>query len=226
MKRCNSAIDCDHERSLVFKKNGYPILDCGKCHRRFAELTDVENHVKKVYSDNYFFNGNDGYPNYLDEKEILFRYGKYYSGIIKRFTTPGKLLDVGCAAGFIMKGFENSGWDCIGIEPNATMVSFGKNELKLNIFRGDLETFVSVTTFDLITLIQVIGHFYNIDKAMENVACLVKQNGLVLVESWNKDSFFARIMGRNWHEYSPPSVISWFSNKSLKSLFENYGSNY
>ncbi len=223
MKRCNSEVVCIHDRSLVFSKDGYPIMDCSKCHRRFAELIDVEHHLERVYSDDYFFNGKDGYPNYLHEKELLIRYGKYYAEIISRYAKPGKLLDVGSAAGFIMKGFESSGWNCTGIEPNSTMAAYGKNELNLDICKGDLETYESDTKFDLIILIQVIGHFYNIDRAMANISDLLKQHGLVLVESWNMKSFIARILGKNWHEYSPPSVINWFSNESLKTLFNNYG---
>jgi len=39
----------------------------------------------------------------------------------KADATREKVLDIGCAAGFILKGFEDSGWICRGIEPNETM---------------------------------------------------------------------------------------------------------
>lgn len=223
MERCNSYFDCGEEKLELFIKSGYPIVECNKCNRRFTLINEAETHLSQVYSDAYFFNGESGYPNYLEEKDILFNYGIYYAKIINNYAKPGKVLDVGCAAGFILKGFEHAGYTCYGIDPNATMVSYGKNELNLDIRIGSMETYATDIKFDLISLIQVIGHFYNIDNAIDNVSQLLNQNGLVLVESWNMNSFVARILGKHWHEYSPPSVINWFSDESLKKLFNNYG---
>jgi SAM-dependent methyltransferase len=223
MDICNSTIGCSEEKRILFIKDGYPIEDCKSCVRRFAVIRDGETHLSKVYSDEYFFDGKDGYPNYLDEKEILFNYGIHYAKKIAPYKKPGEILDVGCAAGFILKGFESMGWKGFGIEPNETMANYGKNELNLNIDSGSIETYTSENKFDLITMIQVIGHFYDVDKAMENISRLSDKNGLVLVESWNMGSLIARILGKNWHEYSPPSVINWFSDNSLITLFDKYG---
>lgn len=223
MENCNLFEECNEEKFLLFGKNGYPILDCHKCLRRFSVIRNSGAHLSQVYSDDYFFEGKDGYPNYLEEKDILCNYGVRYAKIISKHTKPGKILDVGCAAGFILKGFESSGWEGHGIEPNATMAAYGKNELNLDIHIGSLEDYKSDQKFDLVTLIQVIGHFYDVDKSMENASHLLNQNGLVLVESWNMKSLIARILGKFWHEYSPPSVINWFSDESLKKLFKAYG---
>jgi SAM-dependent methyltransferase len=223
MKKCISNISCREKKILLFEKNGYQIMDCIRCNRRFAVIRHPDTHLSLVYSDEYFFEGKDGYPNYLAEKDILFKSGIRYANIINKFTRPGKVLDVGCAAGFILKGFESKGWEAFGIEPNKTMANYGKNELHLNIQTGSIETYNTANTFDLITLIQVIGHLYDIDASLRNISRLTNQNGLVLVESWNMNSIIARIFGKKWHEYSPPSVINWFSNKSLINLFKENG---
>ena len=223
MDTCDTKIGCSEEKRLLFVKNGYPIEDCQTCVRRFVVIRDSETHLSKVYSDEYFFEGKDGYPNYLEEKEILLKYGIHYAEIISEYTKPGKILDVGCAAGFILKGFESMGWQGFGVEPNETMANYGKNELNLDIQIGSLETYHTENKFDLISMIQVIGHFYDIDKALENISNLSTKNGLILIESWNMNSLVARIFGKNWHEYSPPSVINWFSDKSLAKLFNDYG---
>lgn len=222
-KICTSYITCVEEKKILFKTKGYSIIECKKCGHRFTEIQNIENHVEKVYSDNYFFEGKEGYPNYLEEKEILYNYGLRFAKLISKYTNAGEILDVGCAAGFILKGFEKRGWNCWGIEPNETMASYGKNELGLHISTGSLETFETSQRFDLISLIQVIGHFYDLDKALQNLSELLKDKGLVLVESWNMRSGIARIMGRHWHEYSPPSVVHWFSDKTLVRLFKYYG---
>ena len=211
------------EKYAFLIKNGQTIFECKKCGHRFLEIEDYENHVSQVYSDEYFFEGGQGYPNYLDQKGILLKYGKNYAKMLSKYRKPGKVLDVGCAAGFILKGYEESGWDCYGLEPNGTMVEYGRNNLHLNITKGDLESYKTDVRFDLISLIQVIGHLHDLDKSLDLIRNLLNNEGNVIVESWDMNSLGAKIMGKHWHEYSPPSVVNWFSDETIQYLFSNHG---
>jgi len=220
---CESHLKCNAAEKTLFIVNGYTIKECSQCGHRYTKIDDLKNHLNEVYSDEYFFEGKAGYPDYLAEKELLIKAGNRYAKIISNYMTPGKLLDVGCAAGFIMKGFEDEGWECEGIEPNLTMVSYGRNVMNMNIFNGSLEEFTYTSKYDLICLIEVIGHFYDLKKATLNILNLLNDDGYVLVESWNMKSFAAKVLGKRWHEYSPPSVLNWFSDNTLTHLFENIG---
>lgn len=222
-KQCPSFNQCKQPHSLVVEKNGWHIQQCITCGHRHTIVKDAPAHVEKVYGDAYFFEGGQGYPNYLDEKNILLAYGRRYAAIMQQLTTPGKMLDVGSAAGFILKGFADAGWQCKGLEPNARMAQYGKKELGLDIETGNLESFTVSQKFDLITLIQVIGHFTDVDAAMQRITGMLAPGGYVLIESWDMDSRYARLMGKHWHEYSPPSVINWFSEKTLQQLLDYYG---
>jgi SAM-dependent methyltransferase len=222
-KVCTSFLSCNEERVSLFTKKGYLIKECKTCGHRFTEIRDLGKHLEEAYSDDYFFEGKDGYPNYLEEKEMLYRSGLKYTKVISKYLKPGKVLDVGCAAGFILKAFKDKGWDCVGIEPNDTMASYGRKELGLDIRTGGMETFSPGQQFDLINLIEVIGSLYDLDTAMKNVSGLCRPGGYVMVESWDMNCLAARFFGKNWHEYCPPSVVHWFSDKTLNQLFEYYG---
>jgi 2-polyprenyl-3-methyl-5-hydroxy-6-metoxy-1,4-benzoquinol methylase len=165
----------------------------------------------------------DGYSNYLNQKDSLIARGKKYARLINRYAPKGTVLDVGAACGFILKGFEMEGWDGTGIEPNEEMVSYGKTHFHQNLVPTSLEEFRSTHTFDLITMIQVIGHFYDFDKSLDNIARHVKPQGLVLIESWERSSLPARLLGKKWHEYNPPSVLQWFSKKTLTAALGQHG---
>src|ERR1041384_3040675 len=121
------------------------------------------------------------------------------------------MLDVGAAAGFILKGFIDEGWHGTGLEPNERMAAYGRQHLELDLRCGPLENFDEKTgeksdeKFDLVSMIQVAAHFYQPRKAFENAARLLAPNGHLLIETWNRGSFSARVLGRHWHEYSPPS---------------------
>ncbi|MGN6530162.1 MAG: class I SAM-dependent methyltransferase [Ginsengibacter sp.] len=134
----------------------------------------------------------------------------------------GNLLAVGAAAGFILKGFENKGWNGMGIEPNKSMVDFAKKEVEVNVQQGTLETMETEEKFDLISIIQVMAHLYNLNTSLERINFFLKPNGYVLIETWDKDSVTAKLFGKNWHEYSPPGTLNYFSRKSLERLMNKY----
>lgn len=221
---CAHVHRCKIPKKLVFIKGKYRILECEVCGLRYTNpnLT-LNDHLKDVYNDDYFFGGMDGYPDYFKEKDILIKQGEHYAKIVGEFCKPGTLLDVGAAAGFLMKGFENKGWNVTGIEPNKTMVDYGKTELDLDIIQDSFELYEFDKTYDLLSLIQVIGHFYDLSGALTKLSNIVKPDGYLLVESWDMKSIYAKILGKNWHEYSPPSVLNWFSKRTLKLCLEDEG---
>jgi 2-polyprenyl-3-methyl-5-hydroxy-6-metoxy-1,4-benzoquinol methylase len=193
-------------------------MHCLNCSHLFTDFKPTPNEVQEIYSVDYFFNGGAGYDDYTLEKDMLIKRGEYYAGKMNKFVESGTVLDIGAAAGFILKGFENKGWQGTGIEPNNLMVEYGKNIVGVNIKRGTIETVQLEEKFDLVILIQVMAHIYDLKSAMNRINNFLKPNGRVLIETWNKDSFTAKIFGKNWHEYSPPGSLNFFSKKTLDHL--------
>ena len=179
--------------------------------------------MAEIYSDEYFTGGGAGYADYLAEGEMLRARGRDYARILSRFTEPGKILDVGAAAGFILQGLVESGWQGAGVEPNAAMARAGRERFGLRIECGDLENYQSSEIFDAVSMIQVAAHFHDARRAFEKAFDLLKPDGLLLVETWNFKSLTARAFGKNWHEYSPPSVLHWFAPETLTNFLAAIG---
>jgi hypothetical protein len=220
-----SCKECKDNRRIEkkFEIDGYAILDCTQCGHRFAELVSDSAHVEVVYGDHYFEGGGAGYSDYLSTGDMLVRRGKYYSKILEKYTAPATMLDVGAAAGFLLKGFTESGWTGTGIEPNPKMVQYGQENLGLEMYATPMEDFETDRLFHLISIIQVLPHLYDLDAGLEKLASLTAPNGYWLIETWNKSSATAWLFGKHWHEYSPPSVLHWFSPDSLCFLLGQYG---
>ena len=215
---------CGEEKNTPkFTINTYRIVECQICSHEFAEVRATRDSVDQIYSDEYFFGGEDGYPDYTIEGGMLIKRGEQYADIVGSFMKSGLLVDIGAAAGFIMKGFENKGWEVKGLEPNSSMVHYGKKVLGLDIKVGTIESARFDIQADLVTLIQVIPHLYDLNSSINSINSILKTGGYVLIETWNKDSMTARILARNWHEYSPPSTINFFSKKTLDLLMERFG---
>ena len=214
---------CQHNSNVFFTAHGYGIRDCSGCGHRFADLTTSLAHTEAVYGDQYFQGGGAGYPDYLGEARILRDHGRWYGKRLRKYVPTGTLLDVGAAAGFVLQGFVDCGWQGDGIEPNARMAEHARQQLGLNVQAGALESLNPAKTYDLVSLIQVIAHFADLRQALQVAANATKPHGYWLIETWNKDSFAARLFGQNWHEYSPPSVLHWFAPTTLKTLAAQFG---
>lgn len=221
-----SPMRCQNCRGAMrrrFNVNGYHVCACESCEHESAEVMASAQHISQVYDDQYFFGGGAGYTNYLAESNLLLKHGRRYAKLLSQYMKPGLMLDVGSAAGFLLKGFTEAGWDGRGIEPNAQMAEHARTQLGLRVEAGALETFASDERYDLITMIQVIAHFVNLERAFEVVSEQLAPKGFVLIESWDRESWTARILGQRWHEYSPPSVVHWFSRDGLKQFGARFG---
>lgn len=144
--------------------------------------------------------------------------GVEYASLLAEHTKPGRVLDVGSAAGFLLRGLINAGWHGIGVEPNLQLSTYAQNVLHVESTCGTFENFKSDSTFDAISMIQVISHFIDPSCSISKAAELLGPRGLLLIETWDRGSWTARLLGRHWHEYSPPSVLHWFQMSRLISL--------
>jgi SAM-dependent methyltransferase len=215
---------CQNQSERAFETHGFWVRDCAVCKHRFAEVAADETHVSEIYADSYFDGGGAGYSDYLAEGEMLAKRGKSYAKILEKYApNKGKVLDVGAAAGFILRGLVDENWRGVGLEPNEKIAAFGRENFNLDIRQGSLEKFATDEKFDLISMIQVAAHFYDPCTAFQKAADLLNENGFLLIETWNKDSFSARMFGKSWHEYSPPSVLQFFSERVLTAFLQSFG---
>jgi SAM-dependent methyltransferase len=215
---------CGAGCDVVFEVGGYPVQACRACGHRFVAVDASPQHVAAVYDDGYFTGGGAGYPDYLAEADLLRRHGQRYAQILRRHgVMPARMLDIGAAAGFVLRGFTDEGWEGVGVEPNPTMARHGRDALGIDIRTGALETVEVDGSFDLVGMIQVVAHFYDLDAAFERASALTRTGGHWLIETWNRDSLTARLLGRRWHEYSPPSVLRWFAPEDLALHLARFG---
>ncbi len=99
---------CASSSKKWFSKEGCGICVCRGCDHVFADYDPPPDHVRRIYGDQYFFGGGNGYPNYLLEGKILRAHGRRYGRMLARHVKCGSVLDVGAAAGFVLQWHEFS----------------------------------------------------------------------------------------------------------------------
>jgi transcription elongation factor Elf1 len=207
---------CNSTSRKIFDVDHYAIRGCHVCGHQFTDLLPSAEHVEDVFDDRYF-------AGYLKEAKFLRLKGQRYARMIDRyFKKPGRFFDVGAAAGFVMQAFVDRDWKGSGIEPNEGMVALAQ-QAGLRVMQGTMEEFRTTEKYDLVTFIQVVSHFTDVQEAFRVAAEATQSNGLWLIETGNRDSLKARLWGERWADYDPPSLLHWFSPKDLQRLVAQFG---
>ncbi len=156
-------------------------------------------------------------PEYEQEREGR---GQNFLRILKFIErlrpSKGWLLDVGCATGIFLELARDRGWEVKGVEPSSWAVSVARSK-KLDVVQGDFEQVELTSSFDVITMIDLIEHVANPLALVEKARKVLKPGGLLVIVTPDIDSFAARVMGR-WWWHLRPAHLCFFSRRSLTYL--------
>ncbi len=215
---------CDGPMRPRFCRHGHAIVECGACGHRCVAMDIPDDHVRRVYGPEYFKGGKAGYADYLDEAALLKARGQFYGEVLRGFLPPGaRVLDVGCAAGLVADGVRLCGYEVEGVEPSPGMAAHARDRLGLTVHVRRFEDFVADRPYDAVLMLQVLAHFVLPAAAVRTAAAALRPGGLLVIETWDRESRTARLFGRFWHEYSPPSILHWFRRVEVRALCSRCG---
>ncbi len=136
---------------------------------------------------------------------------------------PGKLLDVGCAHGFMLDEARAAGWDGQGVEIANVAAQHARDRFGF-VVHPDLDAAAaSGERFDVVTFLQVVAHLPSGADALEAAHDVLRPDGMLVIETANRGSRIARVLGRHWHFIAPPSVLSLFDAETLDGLLRRTG---
>jgi SAM-dependent methyltransferase len=138
-----------------------------------------------------------------------------------------KVLDVGCASGYLLDLFRHDGWATAGVELSPAAVDFARRTLGLQVLQGDfLEAPLPPNEFDLVTMFHVIEHLPEPGAAVDKAYRLLRDKGILFLETPNWDGLGALVRGRHWSHYIPPEHLNYFGPGSLERLLRSNGFQY
>jgi len=145
---------------------------------------------------------------------------KYLAKINKK----GRILDVGCATGFLLDQARQQGWEVYGVELSAWAVDYAKNKLQLpNITQGSLqEANYPANFFDVVVLKDVIEHLTDPKETLEQIRHILKPAGIMCCNTPDIDSLISKILGAKWWEIKQ-SHLFYFNKNNLTALFKATG---
>lgn len=206
-----------------FEKNSFDLYKCRKCEFIFTELVPD---VSKIYSEDYFSGAKCGfgYVDYDKDKQAMAGTFEFYLDKIKEFSAEkGNILDVGTATGYFLEIAKMRNWNVMGVEISH-FASKKARDRGLNVVTGKLENLnVPYEYFNVITFWDVLEHFSNPKLQLLLVRKMLKDGGIIAINTPDASSFVAKILGKHWHLLVPPEHLVIFNQRNLSILLKSCG---
>jgi len=140
------------------------------------------------------------------------------------FRGNGRILDVGCGPGKVMRVLRDRGWDVYGVDFSALAIEHARARLGLNVTCGDLlQAHYKEAFFDVVMFNHSLEHLHNPLETLRETCRILKPGGLLLVTLPNARSFEAWLFGRWWVHWDVPRHLYHFTPETLSRLIEKAG---
>jgi 2-polyprenyl-3-methyl-5-hydroxy-6-metoxy-1,4-benzoquinol methylase len=135
-----------------------------------------------------------------------------------------RLLDVGCAAGFLLDELRRRGWEVCGVELSADLCHYARSQLGLDVFCGELrDSPWPPASFDVVTVIGTIEHVLDPDGLVAATCRLLVPGGLLVILTENLENPIARYWPSAWNGFMPPEHLYHFTPATLGQLLARHG---
>ncbi|MGB2600322.1 MAG: class I SAM-dependent methyltransferase [Candidatus Omnitrophota bacterium] len=203
----------DTERVL----NDTELLRCVRCGFVYANLEDER--IKEV--------------NFNYDEEAIAKYKErqtfidslWFKSIVKRLSNmagKGKVLDVGCGNGTLLKYFVDQKWEAYGIDASPWAKEFAQ-KYGYTLYSGELEkSGLPENHFDVITSTSTLEHIVQPYQHVKEIMRALKPGGIAYFSGIpNYGSLAIKLNMSSFYHNTPPGHANYFTHKSIRWLFSN-----
>ncbi len=215
--------------ALVFRQEPYRVVRCRGCGLVYTLPRLSPEELLAMYQTAYWTSAQAkdfGYTDYLRDRDLYLRtYRLRRELITRRKPRPGRVLEVGSAAGFFLAVMQEIGWECHGVELSRSMAETSRELFGFeHVQAGTLaDASFEPRSFDVVAFWDVIEHLEDPAWHLARARALLKDDGLLVLETQNVESRFARLMGRRWQHYKMAEHLYHFAPATLEKLLARAG---
>lgn len=143
---------------------------------------------------------------------------------VGQFRSSGRLLDVGCGSGTLLKLAQDRGYEVSGIEVSQAATEFARDAFGIQPIVGFFPEYrFAQCSFDVIVLSHVLEHLDDPASAIREAARILAPDGILAVIAPNFDSLVRRIKSADWPGLQPSQHIWQLSPRSIRGLVSMAG---
>jgi len=221
-------------KDIQFENNGqFDIVKCENCGLIYLNPRPTKKEIEKYYPKEYkpYQSKDEKSEKSRKTSNIFYKVMRFLAG--KKSITgineifdkilEGKVLDLGCGSGELLKELKEKGFECYGVEMDKNAVEIcRKNNLK--VIQGDIQEYIKKINakFDVIILSHVLEHLYNPSFVIREISRILADDGVFIIAIPSADSLMFNLFKSKWHSIDSPRHLYLFSTKTLSSLLQKY----
>ncbi len=207
-----------------FERDGFHIVECTKCGLVYVGEDPGAIDFAALYDESYYTGGREGvFADYVGQAPARRASARRRLWGLRRLKPRGRLLDVGCAAGFFLVE-ARAHYDVRGVELSEFSSRFAREQFGLDVVTGTLDRAAfEDRAFDVVTLWDVIEHVPDPAAVLAEVARVLAPDGRVVLTTGDIESTYARAQGAQWHLMTPPWHLYFFSRATMAALAARCG---
>lgn len=225
----------DKPENLSIQRS-WPVARCGHCGFIYLSSRPVESALEKMYSKEYYDNADVGYGGYV---ENFRKYNSIFTDLFDRrardiepFRGSGKLLEVGCAHGFLLNHLRSQNWNVKGLEVSPIAAGYATDNLGLDVYCGKLEDAgYSDNSFDVVLLLDVLEHLHRPFEALNEIGRILAPGGVLVVQCpwelthWEEraEAYLKKMKPCTITPDAVPAHLYFFDPDTLEAFMEKGG---
>lgn len=192
------------------------LFNCNSCGLIFAEQDRNMIYYMSQYSD------------MIDREYVEEEMGRRLASVkilkrIEKNKQQGKILDIGCANGFLLDEARRRKWDPYGVEVSKWAVRYASEKLNLNVLRGTLRKAAFPDQFfDVIVMLDVLEHLPDPRYTLIEIRRILKNDGMLYISTPDISSAMSKILRAKWWGINKFHLY-YFSKKTLRKMLDASG---
>ncbi len=219
--------EANYQRSEELREE-YRIIRCLSCGFGWTDPRPEDNQLADYYPADYFGNISNLIQDLKADqlrKSSPWRMELDKVRLLEKWTSGGKILDVGCGPGQFLLALDQRRWLPEGIEQDEVARNAIKALLpKLRVWGGSMEAFQGEpNSYDVITFWHSLEHVKQPRDVLKKTNALLRDGGYVIISVPNFDSLQAMLFRGYWYALDVPRHLWHFSPRSLEILLDETG---
>ncbi len=218
-----------HHAQDLYRKFNLTIVRCRRCALVYTNPRLPKKDLWTRYSPDYFW------KEYLPTHGVrgdgpldLEAYARHYAPMLHVLgmyaPPPGRVLEIGCAAGLFLKSAERAGWTVMGLEPMEAGAAFARERLDLDVRQAHIEDVqLDTASFDAVVMLETIEHLLDPLVAARKAKRSLRRGGALILSTPNFAALSHRLLGRQWAVLSPAEHLYYFTERTLTALLRRAG---
>jgi SAM-dependent methyltransferase len=207
-ERC---VACGAEAAPLLQREGLAVVRCRGCRLEWQRPFPSPQQLRALYAGDYFARWGARDPAAFERvRAIKQASGRELLAELARLRPGGRLLDLGCAMGFLLEAAEQAGFQGYGLDLNPEAVEVAKRRFGDRVALGELgDAVFPGVAFDAVAMVDVLEHVPDPAVLLARVRERLAPGGALALLLPNAASLTRRLLGQRWPHYTPEHLFFW-----------------